>query len=81
MLWDWTLPGLAWVEFQSFVYKGEKDNNYTSTTTSKAWPSIYSMHLPLQSRLKAFGGSVVLIIDSVSWYAWILTTLNVTSGF
>ena len=22
MLWDWTLPGLAWVEFQSFVYKG-----------------------------------------------------------
>ena len=32
--------------------------NYTSTTTSKAWPSIYSMHLPLQSRLKAFGGSI-----------------------
>ena len=33
-------------------------SKYTSTTTSKAWPSIYSMHLPLQSRLKAFGGSV-----------------------
>ena len=32
---------------------------YTSTTTSKALPSIYSMHLPLQSRLKAFGGSVL----------------------
>ena len=31
---------------------------YTSTTTSKAWPSIYSMHLPLQSRLKAFGGGI-----------------------
>ena len=35
-------------------------SSYTSTTTSKAWPSIYSMHLPLQSRLKAFGGSVVM---------------------
>ena len=40
---------------------------YTSTTTSKAWPSIYSMHLPLQSRLKAFGGSVgVAYIDFFS---------------
>ena len=35
-------------------------HNYTSTTTSKAWPSIYSMHLPLQSRLKAFGGSIYI---------------------
>ena len=35
---------------------------YTSTTTSKAWPSIYSIHLPLQSRLKAFGGSVYTTI-------------------
>ena len=31
---------------------------YSSTTTSKYWPSIHSMHLPLQSRFKAFCGSI-----------------------
>ena len=41
-------------------------DHYTSTTTSKAWPSIYSMHLLLQSRLKAFGGSV----DNNDYNCW-----------
>ena len=59
-------------------------SNYTSTTTSKAWPSIYSMHLPLQSPLNAFGGSVeegIIVLNNVTkFHKFWSKLINLESG-